>query len=311
MNTIGVSLRNLSGRGPAPRSLPARPGSAGEQVGLVDHHHDARPASLMWPATCASCAVMPSSASRSEDADVGALDGPPRHDHGQHLGTAVGAPLAADAGGVDQAHAPTAAPRARCRRRRGSCPGTSETMTRSSPSSRLRSDDLPTLGRPTMAIASSRPRRLLVLRRRAGTARSRPTARRCRGRARPRSRRAGTPGARNSPEPKLGVAPVGLVDDQHHRLAGAARTASAISRSAGSGRQRRPPRARSRRRPAMATRAWPRIRAGISASPSGSKPPVSTRMTLPPPGRCASATTRSRVTPGRSWVIDRRRRSDG
>ena len=59
--------------------------------------------------------------------------------------------------------------RARCRSRRASCPGTSETIVRSAPISALKSDDLPTFGRPRIAtrIASSptarpRPRRIVL-----------------------------------------------------------------------------------------------------------------------------------------------------
>ena len=65
--------------------------------------------------------------------------------------------LAAQAGGVDQQERAAVVLEHACRSRRASCPGTSETIVRSAPSSALKSDDLPTFGRPRIAtrIASS------------------------------------------------------------------------------------------------------------------------------------------------------------
>ena len=95
----------------------------------------------------------------------------------------------------------------RCRSRRASCPGTSETITRSAPTSAFSSDDLPTFGRPRIAtrIASSPdlrrplPGQLLDDLGRAG--------RRCRGRAAPRAgtdRRARACGTRRASRSRRG-----------------------------------------------------------------------------------------------------------
>jgi len=223
------------------------------------------------------------------------------------LGAALGACRAAETGRIDEADRAV-----RCLDDRVDgvpvVPGMSWTTERSSPSSLLKSVDLPTLGRPMMATAASRP--------------SRPGRRRCRlllllGRERWRQELdhgvqqvAGAPAVQRAdreriahaegdelPRRRLAVGVVDLVDHQPDRWPGApddlGRGQVLVGHPGGHVDDQEHDVGLGQRRSACS------LTLAVSASPPANQPPVS-MMENGTPVHSAVNTLRSRVTPGSS-----------